>query len=31
LNHKIRDEGEFEVHGQKHHHRIDMIEPFKTG
>jgi len=30
LNHKIGDQVEFEVHGQRHHHRIDMIEPFKT-
>jgi transcription elongation GreA/GreB family factor len=30
LNHKIGDQVEFEVHGQRHHHRIDMIEAFRT-
>ncbi|HTL16294.1 MAG TPA: GreA/GreB family elongation factor [Patescibacteria group bacterium] len=29
LNHKIGDQVEFEVHGQRHHHRIDAIEPYK--
>jgi transcription elongation GreA/GreB family factor len=30
LNHKVGDEVEFEVHGVRHHHRIETIEPFKT-
>ena len=30
LNHKIGDEVEFEVHGERHHHRIDAIEAYKT-
>ena len=29
LNHKTGDEVEFEIHGVRHHHRIDAIEPFK--
>ena len=29
LNHKLGDEVEFEVHGVRHHHRIDAIEPAK--
>ncbi len=30
LNHKVGDEVEFEVHGVRHHHRIEAIDPFKT-
>ncbi len=30
LNHKVGDEVEFEVHGDRHRHRIDSIEPYKT-
>jgi transcription elongation GreA/GreB family factor len=30
LNHKVGDQVEFEVHGQRHQHRIDAIEPFKA-
>jgi len=30
LNHKVGDQVEFEIHGQRHHHRIDTIQPFKT-
>jgi transcription elongation GreA/GreB family factor len=30
LNHKTGDQVEFEVHGVRHHHRIDAIEAFKT-
>jgi len=30
LNHKVGDEVEFEVHGQRHHHRIDSIDAYKT-
>jgi transcription elongation GreA/GreB family factor len=29
LNHKLSDEVEFEVHGVRHHHRIEAIEPAK--
>jgi transcription elongation GreA/GreB family factor len=29
LNHKLGDEVEFEVHGVRHHHRIEAIEPAK--
>jgi transcription elongation GreA/GreB family factor len=29
LNHKVGDQVEFELHGLRHHHRIDLIEPFK--
>ncbi len=29
LNHKVGDQVEFEVHGVRHHHRIESIEPFK--
>ena len=29
LNHKVGDQVEFEVHGVRHHHRIDAIEAFK--
>jgi len=31
LNHKIGDEVEFEFHGAIHRHRIEKIEPFKSG
>jgi transcription elongation GreA/GreB family factor len=31
LNHKVGDEVEFEVHGQKHQHRIDSVEAYKAG
>ncbi len=30
LNQKVGDEVDFEVHGAKHRHRIESIEPFKT-
>jgi transcription elongation GreA/GreB family factor len=30
LNHKVGDQVEFEVHGQRHHHRIDGIDAYKT-
>jgi transcription elongation GreA/GreB family factor len=30
LNHKLGDQVEFEVHGVRHHHRIDAIEAFRT-
>jgi len=30
LNRKVGDEVEFDIHGAKHHHRIESIEPFKT-
>jgi transcription elongation GreA/GreB family factor len=30
LGHKIGDEVEVEVHGVRHHHRIDTILPYKT-
>ena len=30
LNHKVGDQVEFEVHGQRHHHRIETIEPYKA-
>ena len=30
LNHKAGDQVEFEVHGVRHHHRIDAIEAFKV-
>ncbi len=29
LGHKVGDEVEFEVHGVRHHHRLDSIEPYK--
>lgn len=29
LNHKVRDEVEFEIHGVVHHHRIEAIEAYK--
>jgi transcription elongation GreA/GreB family factor len=29
LNHKVGDQVEFEVHGQRHHHRIDKIESYQ--
>jgi hypothetical protein len=29
LNRKVGDEVEFEVHGAKHRHRIEKIEPCK--
>jgi transcription elongation GreA/GreB family factor len=31
LNRKIGDEVEFEIHGAKHRHRIEKIEPWKMG
>ncbi|HTL55215.1 MAG TPA: GreA/GreB family elongation factor [Candidatus Limnocylindrales bacterium] len=30
LNHKVGDQVEFEVHGLRHHHRIDAIDAFKV-
>jgi len=30
LGHKVGDEVEFEIHGVRHHHRIDSILPCKT-
>jgi transcription elongation GreA/GreB family factor/transcription elongation factor GreA-like protein len=30
LGHKVGDEVEVEVHGVRHHHRIDSIQPYKT-
>ncbi len=30
LNRKVGDQVEFEVHGVRHHHRIDSIEPYKA-
>jgi transcription elongation GreA/GreB family factor len=30
INHKVGDQVEFEVHGRRHQHRIDAIEPYKT-
>ena len=30
LNRKVSEEVEFEVHGARHRHRIERIEPFKT-
>jgi len=30
LNHKVGDQVEFEVHGVRHHHRIDAIEAFRV-
>jgi transcription elongation GreA/GreB family factor len=30
LNHRVGDQVEFEVHGVRHHHRIEAIESFKT-
>jgi len=29
LNHKVGDQVEFEVHGQRHNHRIDAIDAYK--
>jgi transcription elongation GreA/GreB family factor len=29
INHKVGDQVEFEVHGVRHNHRIDSIDPFK--
>ncbi len=29
LNHKIGDQVEFEIHGVRHHHRIDTFAPWK--
>lgn len=29
LNHKVGDEVEFEVHGERHRHRIESIEPYR--
>ena len=31
LNRKVGDEVEFEIHGVVHRHRIEAIEPYKTG
>ncbi|MGH7940044.1 MAG: GreA/GreB family elongation factor, partial [Limisphaerales bacterium] len=31
LNHKAGDEVEFELHGARHRHRIEKIEPWKAG
>jgi transcription elongation GreA/GreB family factor len=31
LNRKVGDEVEFEIHGAVHRHRIEQIEPYKTG
>ena len=31
LNRKVGDEVEFELHGAKHRHRIEKIEPWKLG
>ena len=31
LGHKVGDQVEFEIHGVRHHHRIEGIEPFKAG
>jgi transcription elongation GreA/GreB family factor len=30
LNRKVGDEVEFEIHGAKHHHRIESVEAYKT-
>ena len=30
LGHKVGDEVEFEIHGVRHHHRIESILPYKT-
>ncbi|HWC59698.1 MAG TPA: GreA/GreB family elongation factor, partial [Verrucomicrobiae bacterium] len=30
LNRKVGDEVEFDIHGAKHHHRIESIEAYKT-
>ena len=30
LTHKVGDQVEFEVHGVRHHHRIDAIEPYAS-
>ncbi len=30
LNHKVGDEVEFEVHGQRHRHRIESIMPYRS-
>ena len=30
LNHKVGDEVEYELHGQKRHQRIEKIEAWKT-
>jgi transcription elongation GreA/GreB family factor/transcription elongation factor GreA-like protein len=30
LNHKVGDQVEFEVHGERHQHRIDGIDSYKT-
>jgi len=29
LGHKVGDQVEFDVHGVRHQHRIDAIEPYK--
>jgi transcription elongation GreA/GreB family factor len=29
LNHKVGDEVEFEIHGERHRHRIESIEPYR--
>ena len=31
LGHKVGDEVEFEIHGVRHHHRIDAIQPYTAG
>jgi transcription elongation GreA/GreB family factor len=31
VNRKVGDEVEFELHGQKHRHRINKIEAWRTG
>jgi transcription elongation GreA/GreB family factor len=30
LNHKVGDQVEFELHGTRHHHRIELIEAYRT-
>jgi transcription elongation GreA/GreB family factor len=30
IGHKVGEQVEFEVHGQRHHHRIEAIAPYKT-
>jgi transcription elongation GreA/GreB family factor len=30
LNHKVGDQVEFEIHGVRHHHRIEAIQPYRT-
>ena len=31
LGHKVGDEVEFEIHGVRHHHRIESIQPYTPG